>query len=46
MVMVDKFMVDKLITRNYHRKKLGEIFIHFGKMHLHLWVPIDSPTYR
>ena len=24
-------MVDKLITQNYHRKKLGEIFIH-------LWV--------
>ena len=31
-------MVDKLITQNYHRKKLGEIFIHFGKMYSHLWV--------
>ena len=29
-------MVDKLITQNYHRKKLGEIFIHFGKMYSHL----------
>ena len=25
-------MVDKLITQNYHRKKLGEIFIHLVKM--------------
>ena len=31
-------MVDKLITPNYHRKKLGKIFIHFGKMYSHLWV--------
>ena len=31
-------MVDKLITQNYHKQKLGEIFIYFGKMYSHLWV--------
>ena len=31
-------MVDKHITQNDHRKKLGEIVIHFGKMYSHLWV--------
>ena len=30
-------MIDILITQNYHRK-VGEIFIHFGKMYSHLWV--------
>ena len=25
-------MVDKLITQNYHRKKLGEICIHLGNV--------------
>ena len=29
-------MVDKLITQNFHRKKLHEIFIYFGKMYSHL----------
>ena len=30
--------VDKLSTRNYHRKKTAEAFIHFAKMYSHLWV--------